>query len=626
MTTPPTTVVEATAPVTEPPRWALLQRELFDLLDAGWRRFEQLYCAPDGSLVFDGRTFGRDGVDDFYEPFFNWPALYVLGGADDLLDACKRHWRGVTDQLGRRGLLTNEYENGYDWFHQGESLLFFYGICAADPDDEYFRERALRFADLYLPDSPTGNYDPAPHMMRAPHVGALGPRPGLGEDRPYSASNLAMRKYGLPLRDLPGINTWDDLADPVNAQRMADEMDRRLGVGDIPLNLASTSLATNAWLYDHDDRYADFVTGYVDAWSERAEHNGGLPPDNVGPDGMVGQLHGGRWYGGHYGWSWPHGLYSVVAPALVGAINATLVTGDDSAMSMPRQALRAVLRNTRRGALDPDDCAFFDHWYERLGDQDDLLLVPYRRDDNGWFDHQPLPPAYPAWLWWLTRAQGDRSMLADLADRSGYDWRTVSDFREKEEAGHEPPWLRYLAGDNPDYPEQALAMAARQVRGLTELMEQHPDPPADDDIHWWQRLNPVVTEVLTQLVSGAPQMLYNGGLPLTQLRWADADRDRPGLPEDVAVLVERLDDTEVTVRVLNLDTHTAHTLTVTGGGYGEHPITAVNHVSDTRPAVPVSGPLRIRLPPRTQVHLRLRFARLGRVPRHQLRSHNPTGV
>jgi hypothetical protein len=630
--TPPPTVVEATTPIGGPPRWAVLQRELFDLLDAGWRRFEQLYCADDGSLVFHGRTFGRDGVDDFYEPFFNWPALYVLGGADDLLDACKRHWRGVTAQLGERGLLTDEFENGYDWFHQGESLLFFYGICAADPDDEYFRERAHRFADLYLPDSPAGNYDAALRMVRAPHVGALGPRPGLGEDEPFSSATEGMRRYGLPVRGLAGIDTWQDLADPVNARRMAEEMNRRLGVGDVPLNLAATSLATNAWLYDHDDRYAEFVTRYVDAWAERARANGGLPPDNVGPDGTVGQVHGGRWYGGHYGWSWPHGLYSVVAPALVGAINATLVTGDDHPMSMPREALRAALSHARTAALGPDDATFFEHWLERLGAEvdEDLLLVPYRHDESGWFDYQPLPPAYPAWLWWLTRSVGDDSLLADLARRSGYDWRRVRDFREKEEAGHEPPWLRYLAGDNPDYPEQALAMAVRQVRRLTDLMEQHPTPPADDDIHWWQRLNPVVTEVLTQLVGGAPQVLYNGGLPYTQLRWADALRDRPGLPADVAALVEHLDDTEITVRVLNLDGRAPRTLVVTGGTYGEHPITAVTRLSpdgsDAEAPVPVSGELRIDLPPRRQVHLRLRFARLGDLARHQLRSHNPTGV
>jgi hypothetical protein len=623
-------MIRAATPIAEPPRWATLQRELFDLLDAGWRRFEQLYCDPDGSLVYSGRTFGRDGADDFYEPFFNWPALYLLGGADDLLDACKRHWRGVTAQLGRRGLLTDEFENGYDWFHQGESLLLFYNICAADPDDEYFRDRAHRFADLYLADAPAGNYDPALRMMRAPHVGALGPRPGLGEDRPFSAANLGMRRYGLPVRDLAGINTWSDLADPANAVRMAEEMNRRLGVGDVPLNLASTSLVTNAWLYDQADRYAEFVTGYLDAWAERAADNGGLIPDNVGPAGEVGELHGGRWYGGHYGWSWPHGLYSVIAPALIGALNATLVSGRDQPMDLPRAALVTALAQARRAALDPADATFFEHWHERLGTEveRDLLLVPYRHDEHGWFDYQPLPPAYPTWLWWLSRAPGDHALLVGLAHGSGYDWRQVRDFREKEEAGHEPPWLSYLADENPDYPERALRMAIDQVRRQTQLMEQYPTPPPEDDIHWWQRLNPVVTEVLGQLVAGAPQQLYNGGLPFAQLRWDDPVRDRPGLPAGVAALVEQLDDAEITVHLVNLDPTGARTVQVTGGGYGEHPVTAATPVAEgaRSVAVPTGTRLRVELPPHTEIRLRLRFSRLGGVARHQHRRHNPTGA
>lgn len=624
-----TTVLRATTPFAQPPRWAVLQRELFAELDAGWRRFEQLYCEPDGSLTYHGRTFGRDGVDDFYEPFFNWPALYLLGGADDLLAACKHHWRGVTAQLSRRGLLRAEFENGYDWFHQGESLLFFYNLCAADPDDGYFRERALRFADLYLPDSPTGNYDGTAGMMRAPHVGAGGPRPGLGEQQPFSAANEGMRRYGLPVRGLPGIERWDDLADPVNARRMADAMNRTLGAGDVPMNLASTSLVTNAWLYGHDERYADFVTGYVGAWARRAAANGGLIPDNVGPDGVVGQLHDGRWYGGHYGWSWPHGLYSVIAPALIGSMNATLVTGDEQPLALPRDALRVLIGKARRGRIDPADATFYDHWHDRFGADvhRDLLLVPYRHDDRGWFDYQPLPPAYPAWLWWLTGAADDRALLADLANRSGYDWRTVRDFREKEEAGHEPPWLRFLAGDNPDYPEQALSMALRQVRRQAELMTEHPTPPPGDDIHWWQRFNPVGTEVLTQLVSGAPQMLYNGGLPLTRLRWADADRGRPGLPAGVAALVEHLDGRHVTVQLVNLDA-SPHAVTVTGGGYGEHPITAVGRAASNGAAAesPVDGGLRVDLQPTTRIRLRLRLARFGATARHQSTRLTTTGA
>jgi hypothetical protein len=368
-------------------------------------------------------------------------------------------------------------------------------------------------------------------------------------------------------------------------------------------------------LYDHDCRYSAFVKSYVDAWASRAVD--GLLPGNVGPSGVVGEMHDGRWYGGHYGWTWPHGLYSVLAPALIGAANATVVSGRDAPLSLPRDMIHAILRNARRAAMDPDDATFFDHWRDRLGDDvaDPLLLVPYRRDDKGWFDFQPLPPAYPAWLWWLTRNSEDRRLIERLAADSGYEWPTVRDFREKEEAGHEPPWLTYLLGDNPNWPEEALEMAIRQVRHQLQLMAQHPTPPPDDDIHWWQRLNPVVTEVLTQLVAGAPQMLYNGGLPYTQLRWDDAVRNRPGLPDEVAALVEQLDDSTVTVQVLNLGTR-QQLLRLTGGGYGEHPFTELTADGVT---VPVDQSLLVNLPPRTRVRMRLRFKRFGCRPGHQPR-------
>ena len=59
----------------------------------------------------------------------------------------------------------------------------------------------------------------------------------------------------------------------------------------------------------------------------------------------------------------------------------------------------------------------------------------------------------------------------------------------------------------------------------------------EPDIHLWQDLNPVVTEVLTQLTWGAPQVVYNGGIAQARLRHYDAVRRRPGLPDRVAALV-----------------------------------------------------------------------------------------
>ena len=81
-------------PLLAPPAWAIGERSLLDLLDRSWRRFEELFTEADGSLRYAHGLSGRDGGDDFLETFFNWPQLYLLGGADDLLDASARHWHG----------------------------------------------------------------------------------------------------------------------------------------------------------------------------------------------------------------------------------------------------------------------------------------------------------------------------------------------------------------------------------------------------------------------------------------------------------------------------------------------------------------------------------------------------
>ena len=87
MEPPRAPVITASVPLLEPPGWAVAQRDLFDLLDHAWRRFARDFTGPDGRLNYTGPLTTRDGVDDFYEVFFNWPQLYLLGGADDLLPA-----------------------------------------------------------------------------------------------------------------------------------------------------------------------------------------------------------------------------------------------------------------------------------------------------------------------------------------------------------------------------------------------------------------------------------------------------------------------------------------------------------------------------------------------------------
>lgn len=629
-------VVTATVPVLAPPTWAVLQRHLIDSIAAAWPHFERRFSTPDGRLEYDGPMATRDGVDDFYEPFFNWPTFAMLTGAADILAAAKQHWVGITEQLAEYHMLRDEYERGYDWFHQSESLLLFVGLCAADPDDSAFRERAERFARLFLPGSSTNVYDQERRMFRTPHVGADGARPGLDDqDEPYSADSIGMRPYGLPLRDVPGIERWEDLEDPVNAKRMGEAMQQRLGTGDVPVSLAATSLVTNAWLFGHDQAMASWVEEYVGAWRERAAANGGLIPDNVGPSGVVGELHGGHWYGGHYGWTWPHGLHSVEAGALVAAINYELVTGDDHAFDLARTPLDTVLALAVNEPLDPNEPTLAGNWRIRLPDLAAAVqLVPYRVDDSGWFDWMPLQLAFPIWLWAASGDAGDRKRIDTLRAESGYDWARTVAFRSKEEAGHEDAWYAWLQGDYAAYPEESLLMAMGQVARRRAIMEQDLGPQGDD-IHRWQQLNPVVTEVLVQQISGSPAPLYNGGLPVMRLRWWDASTGSMGLPPAVAALVSRVEGTALTVTIVNLSGDADHELLLQAGTYGEDRITTVDFDSQnedwagglhstasahderrwTRASIGRSR-MHVRLPHATRIMLCLTITRGAYVPRH----------
>jgi hypothetical protein len=72
--------------------------------------------------VAEGYPPTRDRADDFYESSFNWPLLYLLGGGDHLLTLAHRQWEAITRRLSAFGLLHQEYERGYDQFHQQERM------------------------------------------------------------------------------------------------------------------------------------------------------------------------------------------------------------------------------------------------------------------------------------------------------------------------------------------------------------------------------------------------------------------------------------------------------------------------------------------------------------------------
>lgn len=626
----------ATTPLPEPPTWAVLERHLLDLMDQAVEPFLAKYTRADGTLIWNQPWAHSE--DDWYESFHNWPLLYTLGGGDRLLDLSIREWEAVTRQLTELGLVHREYARRDDQFHQGESDIYFYLLCLAAPHRSEQVERARRFAGLYLNDDPeVVNYDFARRLVRAPYNGSAPPdlRFFRGGEPSYGWS-AGMARYGLPYYDLPGISRIEDLKDPDLARRMGQAMEERMSRGDVAPNLALTSLVTNAWLLTGEERYRRWVLDYVEVWMTRARANDGLMPDNAGLSGQVGEYLDGRWYGGLYGWTWPHGFYNLQLAATLAAANALLLSGDFGYLELPRQQLARIMALGERRNVDQQEMSLREHWIsqlEVLGPDRTTFLVPYRYGDQGWFDWQPLSPIYPTALWHLSMADQDWACLERLRQESGYDWAQVQGFHTKEDAGHEQPWLRFLAGENPGYPEAALQAAWTQVCRRLALVEADPHADTHADVHHWQKLNPVTTEALVQLTLGGPQFLYNGGLLTCRVRYFDAEARRPGLPREVAALVERLEAERTVLRLVNLSPCHPRRVVVQGGAYGEHRFGEVRYTVrhgeypgeiddyaapawDTGTAVErVDGTqLQVDLPPATGITLDLTTHRYGGRP------------
>ncbi len=574
--------IKATHLCLKPPQWALLQRHLITLMNEAIIPYVERYTREDGSLIWaDTWPDTRDGLDDFYEAFTNFPLLYMLGGQPELLELALKSYDAITKQaanMGRYSPVHDNYERGYDQFHQSEGYLFFYLLCMADPQNDHLRALAEKYAGFFTGENPDApNYDADKNILRAPHNGSKGPRWGyIGSDDTAYHWNANMKRYGLPYDDVEGITTYDDLKAPELAQRMGDVMETRMGRGDVANNLLVSGLIANAYFLTGDTKYANWLKTYVDGWVARAEANGGLLPDNVGLSGTVGEYMDGRWYGAAYGWTWPHGFYNINMAALVSGIHAYYLTGDESYLDLPRIQLDKIFTLGKTATFDrsqmslPELSAGFDP-------EKETFLIPMRYSDSGWFDYHPPDAQHLITLWHLTHSDKDRERIEQLRAKSSKDWAKVVSQHNKEDRTNDRAWFAYLQGDNADFPTQALEAAIEQVNRRVALIATDDADLSQVNIHHWQNHNPITTETLVQLTLGAPQMLYYGGSLITNLFYFQADSNRPGLPDEVSALVEKVDDNGVTVHLVNLSASRTHTLIIQGGALGEHRITTITY-------------------------------------------------
>jgi hypothetical protein len=561
-----------------PPAWALLERELLRANVRACEEFYTRYFDDRGYLQCVERWGGDDGPDDAIENVNDWPLLYALGGSDSILALLKKAWEGHLRQFtaarttqvpfARDGMYYKEFPVMFDWLHHGEGLSVFNleGLC--DPTDARFRQRVRRYAGFYLNDDPQApNYDSKHKIIRSLFNGSRGPllRPATALDWAGDPIEIEHR-----FRLGHGENSYQQMLD-----HFKDYTDI---VGDSPMNLSATTLALNAYMLTHEDRYKRWIIDYVDAWRDRMAANGGIIPSNIGLDGTIGGGCGGKWYGGVYGWG-----FTVINPAsgrpvhrnnhylaLNGFGNAYFLTGDDRYLDCWRRQIDAVNAHSRS--------------------ENGQTLYPHMHGDQAWYDYRKEPYGHGALeLYYWSMKPADR--------------RRVPDF----------DWLSFLDGKNSTYAETALRADFATIRRKVEAMRRDPTTPdtrlADDPMAF----NPATVATLVRLMLGGLAPKHQGEILHARVRYFDTLRKRPGLPDDVAAMVESIDDDSTSLVLVNLNQSKPRELIVRSGAYGEH---LCKQVTAGAGAVAVNGPdLRVLLEPGAGGRLSLDVTRYALKPR-----------
>lgn len=558
----------------DPPRWAVLERQLLTDNVPACQEFFKKYFDDRGYLQCFVRWGANDGPDDAFENFNRWPELHALGSGDEILRLYSKGHEGLLRQyteartadvpIARQGMYYNEFIVQSDWMHHGEGLQLFNRMGLSIPTDARYQQRARRFAGLYMAEDPEApNYDPVHQIIRSMQNGSRGP---------MLRKATALDWVGDPF-DVKGFDA--EHGESSFAQFLAHYQEYTDVVGDHFLNLAATTLPTNAYLLSGEPKYKAWLVEYMDAWLDRMQRNGGIIPSFVDLDGKIGGPDG-QWWGNAYGWG-----FSPVNPvtgaredrnriswALAGFNNALLVTGHQKYVDAWRNMIDTVNSHAR--------------------EVDGRTQYPSMYGANGWY--------------------GWRNSPWNVGGLEVWYWSQKPQDLERVTGG----WIDFLRGQNPEYPEQALERDLKSIRERLDALRRDTTPPekrlADNMLDY----NPAATESLVQLMWGALMPGRSGGLLNARLRYFDPDRKRAGVPEDVAALVSDLSDTRTTVTLVNLSSSQARTVIIQGGGYAEHQLGSVRHGGKT---ASINSPLlTVRLDPGCGQTLEMTMRRYANAP------------
>ncbi len=553
-----------------PPQWALLERELLRANSAACDRFAKKYLDSRGYLLHTPRWGTLDGPDDAIETFYNWTLLYAMGADESVLRHYKRALEGHLQQykelrtsktkLAENGAYYKEFITQSDWFHTGEGIRAFMFLGFADPDDKRLIDRMTRFAGLYMNEDPEAqNYDPVKKVIKSIWTGSKGPMlhkattyDWVGDPVPGSF-HLLHGKQGRG-----GLVNLDSVYEKMLAH-CAEYID---SVGDHPLNLGTTGLALNAYALTGDKKYKDWIADYVGAWRDRTKSTGGNIPTNIGLDGTPGGEYGGRWYKGTYGWNFT--IYdgeidqtvsrnTVFSGSWPGFANAYIATGDAGFVDVLRKQL--------------------DNVHAQKKTVDGKVMVPQMYGDPRGYKQT----GREEWYEWGPNLHGDRAtdVYAWSGDRRDLDKVPVTG------------WIAYLEGKDPGYPEKAFRADLKHVADNVRESDADNTTPDTRLADYLMGFNPAAHNALANLTLGT-HLTGNVWSLHARVRYFDPQRQRPGLPEDVAALVEKMSGDAVTLSLVNVNQAEARTVIVQSGAYAEHSIESAS--IDGR-SLAVNGPL-----------------------------------
>ncbi len=550
-----------------PPDWALMERALLDSNSEAVEAFADKYVDSRGYLLHTPRWGTLDGPDDAVETYHNWTLLHALGGDDKVLDLFIKGYEGhlrqynelrtVKTELAANGAYHKDFITQSDWFHTGEGMRGFLLWGLSDPKNPALVERMKRFAGMYMDEDPEApNYDPDKKIIKSIWSGSKGPM--IRQATVYDW-------VGDPI---PG--TYNLLHNPARGSKMLDLMEwypRMLAhcaeyldsAGDNFLNLAATILGVNAFALTGEQKYKDWTLEYLDAWKARAAETGGMIPSNVGLDGTLGGEHNGQWWKGTYGWNFTifdgelqqtaHRNYFTAA-SWAGFSNGLLLSGDQAYVDVLRKQLDLI--------------------YDAKKVEGGKTLLPTMYGDPRGYKYDGKPEFYH----YTNTTYSDR--LTEI-----YLWSMDPKDLERIPLD-EQPYIGYLLGKNPNYPAEAMSRDFESIRERLERMRTDPTSPDTRLADYLLRIVPSTTDTLMELTTGA--YFANGTIwmPHMRFRYFDPARQRSGLPEGVAALVEKLTADSATVTLVNTSQVEGRTVDVQAGGFGEHQFTGVEVNGESR--------------------------------------------